>query len=200
MSWACYLQHIKKKSMFFSNSHYIRLKTESLKTETISIIPTCVYPKLNTYMNMFNTFTEPKMQGCATSCAWDAQIKYVAEAGAPKPLLGVGVGKQGQLLLRGAPRGGWETGILRTPPQSTARRRGLATGEAAGQEKPCTLRKHARAKRWSGSWSSTSGMEFLTICPAPWGFPIPFPGTRIRHSQGKARSWMLPQSLKHGNT
>lgn len=82
-------------------------------------------------------------------------MKYVTEACAPKPPLRVGVGKRGQLLLHGAPRGGWETGILRTHPQGTAQRRGEGwpLGEAAGQEKPCTLRKHARAKCCSGSQS-----------------------------------------------
>lgn len=32
------------------------------------------------------------------------------------------MGKQGQLLLCGAPRGSWEMGVLRTYPQSTGKR------------------------------------------------------------------------------
>lgn len=33
-----------------------------MKRETLSIMSTWVYPKMNTYTNMFDVFTEPKMQ------------------------------------------------------------------------------------------------------------------------------------------
>lgn len=96
---------------------------ESLKRGTMAIIPRWMCPKMNTYMNMLNAFTEPKMQSRA-SCAWDAQIKDVTEACASQPSL-EREGK-GQLLLGGAPRGGWGMGTLGTHPQRTGERPGLA--------------------------------------------------------------------------
>lgn len=84
------------------------LTTESLKKETMAITPRWVCPKMNTYMNTLNVFTEPKTQSRA-SCAWDAQIKDVTEACASQPSL-EWEGK-GQLLLGGAPRAGEERAL-----------------------------------------------------------------------------------------
>lgn len=150
----------------------------------MSFIPRWVYPKANTYTDMFNVFTEPKMQSWA-SCAWDAQIKYVTEACAPKPPLGVGVGKQGQLLLRGAPRGGWKWALWEHIPREQWRGKAWPLGEAAGQEKASLSENMQEQKAKVGAGVQVLGMEFLTICLAPWCFPIPSPGARTGHSQGK---------------
>lgn len=58
--------------------------------------------------------TEPDPE--PASCSPDAQIRYMPKARPPKPLL-EWEWQARQLLFRGAPRGGWETGILRAHPQ-----------------------------------------------------------------------------------
>lgn len=153
---------------------------------------------MNTYTNMFNVFTEPKMQSW-TSCVWDPEIKYVTEACAPKPLLGVGVGMQGQLLLRGAPRGGWEMGTLGTHPQRRVKRRGLATWGSGRPRKTLHSQKTHKSQRLKWEQEVKFWGRSSRICLAPWHSPIRSPGTRTRHSPGKGCSWKLPQNLKCGN-
>lgn len=164
-----------------------------MKRETLSIMPMWVYPKMNTYTNMFDVFTEPKMQSWA-SCSWDAQIKHVTEARAPKPLLGVGVGKRGQLLLPGAPGGGWGAGTLRTHPQGTGKRRGWPLGEAAGQGEPCALWKHARSKAVKWEQDLKSGMASWRFAWSPEVFLFLYQEQEPGTIKAKDKSWKLLKS------
>lgn len=103
---------------------------------------------------MFNMSIEPKMQS-QESCACDAHVKYVTEACAPKPPLGLGVGKQGRcssVVLPGA--GGGGGGNRHSENTSPEYREEARAGHLGKQQAKnnAALRKHARAKP-SGSWS-----------------------------------------------
>lgn len=88
---------------------------------------------MNTYRNMIGMITEPGSRAEQAVLRMH-KLGICQKPGHPRS----GSGKARQLLFRGAPRGGWETGILRAHPQGTVQKGGAgwSLGEAAGQEKP----------------------------------------------------------------
>lgn len=151
----------------------------------MAIIPRWVCPKMNTYMNMLNVFTEPKMLRWA-SCAGDAQIKDVTEACAPQSSL---EWEARTAAPSQCPQGRVGNGLSgNTSPENRGEARAGHLGKQQTKKNPALSEDTQEQK----AGVKVLGMELLTDCLAPWGFPIPSPGTRTRQSQDKGGNGNLP--------
>lgn len=152
-------------------------------------------------------FIEPKMQSRA-SCAWDARVKDVTEACAPRPPLGLGVGKQGQLLLRGAPRGGGNGHSENTSPEDREEARAGHLGKRQAKNNPA-LSENMQERNQVGAgvkvleWSSWQFAQLPEVFPSL--YQVQEPGTvkanagagRLHHRNAKITPSLNSKSTCH---